>query len=158
MKTRALSMIAAAGLLALGGCTTLPSGPSVAVMPGPHKPFEVFEADDNHCRAFADRHVGVNPSTNEQNQVAAGVVAGAVAGAAIGAAVGEGDGEAIGTGAAIGALAGGSAGASRGAYESYQLQERYDIAYMQCMYAKGNQVPGYGYSYNTHRPPPPPPR
>jgi uncharacterized protein YcfJ len=155
MKIKALTL-AAAGLLALAGCTTIPSGPSVAVMPGAHKPFAVFEADDATCRAFADRSIGVNPSVNEQNHVAAGVVGGAVLGAAAGAAIGEGDGEAIGAGAAIGALVGGSAGANHGAYDSYRLQERYDVAYSQCMYSKGNQVPGYAYNARRSMPPPPP--
>jgi len=37
------------------------------------------------------------------------------------------------------------------------LQRRYDNAYMQCMYAKGNQVPGVGGPYRRAVPPPPPP-
>ena len=34
------------------------------------------------------------------------------------------------------------------------LQQRYDLAYSQCMYSRGNQVPGFQPSY---APPPPPP-
>ena len=39
-------------------------------------------------------------------------------------------------------------------------QRRYDITYMQCMYAKGHQVPvpGGGSGYNSPTGPPPPPR
>ena len=33
-------------------------------------------------------------------------------------------------------------GSNAGAASEYQLQRRYDIAYQQCMYAKGNQIPG----------------
>jgi len=33
-------------------------------------------------------------------------------------------------------------GASRGKAAGYQAQRRYDNAYEQCMYAKGNQIPG----------------
>ena len=35
--------------LALGGCATAPSGPRVAVMPAPGKPFEVFVEEDKLC-------------------------------------------------------------------------------------------------------------
>ena len=34
----------------------------------------------------------------------------------------------------------------------YEAQRRYDIAYVQCMYARGNQVPGR----TAYRAPPPP--
>jgi len=33
-------------------------------------------------------------------------------------------------------------GASRGEAAGHQAQRRYDSAYGQCMYAKGNQIPG----------------
>ena len=36
------------------------------------------------------------------------------------------------------------------------LQQRYDVAYSQCMYAKGNQVPGFA-APGAPPPPPPPP-
>ena len=37
---------------------------------------------------------------------------------------------------------GGAAAGNAGAVSTYSLQRQYDIAYMQCMYARGNQVPG----------------
>jgi hypothetical protein len=40
-------------LLMLAGCVSLPVGPSVAVMPAPGKPFEVFVADETVCRCAA---------------------------------------------------------------------------------------------------------
>ena len=44
----------------LAGCASLPSGPRVAVMPAPGKPFEVFVQDDRQCRAFAEQSIGMN--------------------------------------------------------------------------------------------------
>ncbi len=41
--------------------------------------------------------------------------------------------------------------------DDWTLQRRYDNAYMQCMYAKGNQVPGVGRTYKEGAAPPPPP-
>jgi hypothetical protein len=46
-------------------------------------------------------------------------------------------------------------GAAPAAQAQQTLQQRYDIAYTQCMYARGNQVPGYGAASSV--PPPPPP-
>jgi hypothetical protein len=44
-----------------------------------------------------------------------------------------------------------TAAAASQSYGSGMRQRWYDIAYMQCMYAKGNQIPGY----TTSAPPPP---
>jgi len=43
----------------------------------------------------------------------------------------------------IGATNAAGSGASQPIYDSREAQWRYDNAYKQCMYAKGNQVPGY---------------
>ena len=47
----------------------------------------------------------------------------------------------------------------RAAPESFEyewaVQMRYDNAYMQCMYLKGNQVPGFAGTYRRAVPPPP---
>lgn len=82
------------GLL-LTGCATLPSGPSVMVLPGTGKSLEQFQADDLVCRQWA-------------------------------------------------------AG-------SYAVQPQYDMAYMQCMYVKGNQIPVARGSEPGYAPSPPPP-
>jgi hypothetical protein len=145
-------------LALLGGCATMPTGPTVAAMPGPGKPFEVFQADDAACRQWAQQQIGgASPSQTTNQNLATGAAVGTLAGAALGAAIGSASGHA-GAGAAVGAGAGlltGTAVASGPAASSeYQLQRRYDIAYQQCMYAKGNQVPGVRPAY---RPPPPPP-
>ncbi|HMW53536.1 MAG TPA: FAD-dependent oxidoreductase, partial [Rhodocyclaceae bacterium] len=44
-----------------------------------------------------------------------------------------------------------AAGASDARYAGADAQRRYDIAYQQCMYAKGNQLPG-AYGYGSYRP------
>jgi len=89
-----------------------------------------------------------------------------VTGAAIGAAGGAGIAYLAG-GPVIGAaLLGSAAGAGAGDSSARSLQQRYDNAYVQCMYAKGHRVPVYGQftyrpttSTSTHAPyvPPPPP-
>ena len=72
-------------------------------------------------------------------------MAGTAIGAGLGATIGAASGH-VGAGAAIGAgtglLAGTAAGAGAGQYSGWEAQRRYDIAYQQCMYAKGNLIPG----------------
>src|SRR5208337_3904735 len=143
----------------LTGCATMPTGPSVAVMPGPGKPFEAFQADDATCRQWAQQQIGgTSPSGTANQNLATGALVGTAVGAAAGLALGSLSGNA-GAGAAIGGaagLVGGTAMASGPAYDSqYQLQRRYDIAYQQCMYAKGNQIPGVRPA-RAYGPPPPP--
>ncbi len=140
----------------------MPTGPTVTVMPSPGKPFEVFMADDGVCRDWAQRQIGgTSPSQTANENLASGAVVGTMVGAGLGALVGAATGNA-GAGAAIGAgaglLGGSSIGASEGAASGYQLQRRYDIAYQQCMYSKGNQIPGaVRQPARTYAPPPPPP-
>jgi len=147
-------------VVTLGACATMPTGPTVMVMPGPGKPFEVFMADDGMCRQWAQQQIGgTSPSQTANQNLVTGATIGTVIGAGLGAAIGSVTGNA-GTGAAIGAsagLLGGLGMASDPAYGSeYQLQRRYDIAYQQCMYARGNQVPGVvRSSTQTYSPPPP---
>ena len=70
----------------------------------------------------------------------------------------------MGTGAAIGAgsglLVGTAVGANRGEAAGRTAQQQYDISYQQCMYAKGNLVPGMAQPPRRVQrsiPPPPPP-
>ena len=44
-------------LALLWGCATMPTGPTVQVMPAPGKPFEVFMAEDGLCRQWAERQM-----------------------------------------------------------------------------------------------------
>jgi hypothetical protein len=82
------NLIPFATAIVLGGCATIPVGPTVMVLPGPGKTIEQFQADDAACRPWASQQAGTAPE-----------------------------------GAAT-------------------VQWRYDIAYQQCMYAKGNQIRG----------------
>ena len=147
-------------VVALSGCATMPIGPTVSVMPSPGKPYAVFMADDGVCREWAQQQIGgTSPSQTANENLAAGAVVGTVVGAGLGALIGAATGNA-GAGAAIGAgaglLGGTSIGANEGAASGYQLQRRYDIAYQQCMYAKGNQIPGVvRQPARAYAPPPP---
>jgi hypothetical protein len=148
------------GVVVFGGCATVPTGPSVMVLPAPGKPFEVFQADDAACRQWAAQQAGAGPSETTNQNLATGAAVGTLMGAGLGAAIGAASGNA-GTGAAIGAasgLIGGTAIASGPAYGAgSEVQRRYDIAYQQCMYAKGNQIPGAVRTARRAPPPPPPP-
>jgi hypothetical protein len=125
-------------------------------MPAPGKPFEVFVAEETVCQQYAAMRVGlVPPQAAEQSvlsSTAAGTVLGAAAGALLGAAAGRPEVGAA-AGAGTGLLVGTAVGADAGYGAAGMLQWRYDIAYTQCMYAKGNQVPGFP----VLSPPPPPP-
>jgi uncharacterized protein YcfJ len=151
-------IIGAVGALALlSGCASQPMGPRVAVMPAPNKPFSVFEQEDAECRNFAQsRSAGVAEASN--NQQFGTAVLGTVLGAGLGAAIGGGQGAAIGAGA--GALGGTAVGSNATARGTMTAQQFYDNAYSQCMYAKGNQVPGFAPAAPPPGPPPgysPPP-
>lgn len=144
--------------LLIAACTTMPSGPSMMVLPGTGKSFDRFRADDTECRNYALQSVGgVTPSQAAQESGVTSAVVGTVVGAAAGAAIGGHEG--AGVGAGTGLLVGGLAGTETAAASGYGLQRRYDVSYVQCMYAKGHQVPVSGRIYRQSRPPsyPPPP-
>ncbi len=154
--------LATLGLVA--GCATRPIGPSMTIMPAPNKPFEVFMADDATCRQYADSQSGGTAAAQRANDEAAkGALIGTLAGAALGAvATAGGGGRGAAPGAAIGAVAGTAIGAGDANRSVAQIQRDYDRAYSQCMYSRGNQVPGFGMA--PHAPPsggggsyPPPP-
>jgi hypothetical protein len=136
-------------LVLLAGCVQQPLGPTVQVMPAPNKPFGVFQQDQATCEQYADQQTAGGAQQANNQQVLTGVV-GTVLGAGLGAAIGGGRGAAIGAGA--GAIGGTAVGAGPAQYAQMSLQQRYNAAYSQCMYAHGNQVPGFAAA-----PPPPPP-
>ncbi len=148
-------------LLMVSACTTLPTGPSVMAMPGTGKTFDEFRADDAVCRQFALDQVG--GATANQTAIDSGVksaAVGTIVGAAAGAAIGGRGG--AGVGAGTGLLIGSLAGAGAGENSAYVTQRRYDNAYIQCMYAKGDRVPTSGQLTSrslqqASAPPPPPP-
>jgi len=130
---------------ALGGCATVPNGPSVNVLPAQGKPFEEFQKEDATCRQWAQSRLGEPVQETYDKNVVTGAVAGTAVGAGLGAALGSASGNA-GAGAAIGAatglLFGTAAGSSSAQVYGREAQRRYDNAYVQCMYSYGNQVPG----------------
>jgi len=132
----------------LTACATMPTGPSVMSLPGTGISFEQFRIDDAQCRQFAYEHVGgVTGQQAAQQSAVSSAVVGTVLGAAAGAAIGSVSGD-MGAGAAIGAgsglLFGSAVGQGYASASYYENQRRYDNAYIQCMYAKGNRVPVYG--------------
>jgi len=162
-------LAALASLLALAGCVTFPAGPSVMVLPGTGRSFDEFRADDASCKQYAYVQIGGQDAQQAQaNSAAASAAIGTVLGAAAGAALG-GNSQGAAAGAGVGLLAGSMIGANSGYASGYEAQRRYDIAYTQCMYAKGHRVPTTGryaapQSYaaqppapQAYTPPPPPP-
>ncbi|MGA8146214.1 MAG: YMGG-like glycine zipper-containing protein [Gallionellaceae bacterium] len=173
---RSIFAVTCMGILA--GCATLPNGPSVAVMPAPGKPFDLFAAEERECRQFAQQSIGMSPNQAATDSAVKSAAVGTAIGAAAGALAGGHEG--AGSGAAFGMLAGAAIGSNESQYSGNEAQRRYDIAYEQCMYAKGNQLPqAYPYqsrmiysqppapsapaynspppTYNSPPPPPPPP-
>ncbi|MCP5246279.1 MAG: hypothetical protein H6937_10205 [Burkholderiales bacterium] len=153
-------------LFTLTGCVAMPTGPSVMVLPGAGKNFDLFRSDDYECRQYAYEQVG--GATTRDAAVSSGLNSAAIGaglGAIAGVALGGGEGAAIGAG--TGLLAGGLAGSGTARTSGYIAQERYDNAYIQCMYAKGHHVPvsgnirnnpqPYTSGYPSSTPPPPPP-
>lgn len=127
----------------LVACVHMPTGPSVMTLPGAGKSFEQFRADDYECRAYANQQIG--GVTSRQASQASGVESAAIGtglGAAAGAAIAGGSGAAIGAG--TGLLAGSVVGSGTASSSGYVNQQRYDISYIQCMYAKGHRVPVSG--------------
>jgi len=141
--------------LLLAACVTVPTAPSVVALPGNNKTFDQFQADSYACQQFAQQSVG-GSAERANNYAASNAIAGTAIGAAAGAIIGSASGNA-GPGAAIGAgtglLVGSAAGSNAYGAGYYQIQRRYDGAYLQCMYAKGNQIPVRGPA--RYRAPPP---
>ncbi|HEV8439772.1 MAG TPA: glycine zipper family protein [Methylomirabilota bacterium] len=158
------AVLPVAAVVLVSACATVPTGPSVMVLPGNGKSFEAFQTDNAVCRQWAAEQTG----TSTQRVAAGSTIGGAAIGTALGAAAGAAIGAAAGspaTGAAVGAgaglLGGTVVGAGRAHAAGTSVQHRYDTAFMQCMYARGNQIPmargsqpGY---QSTPAPPPPPP-
>lgn len=157
-------LFSTATILAITGCVSLPNGPSVMVLPGAGLSFEQFRNDDIICQQYASSQV--DGTTANQASISSGITSamvGTALGAAAGAAIGGGRGAAIGAGSGL--LAGSLFGTGSSSTSMYAEQQHYDTAYIQCMYAKGHQVPVSGqFSSETsrqattpsvHIPPPP---
>lgn len=162
MKVTSVGLAVLAGIT-LSACTTLPEGPSVMALPGSGKSFDQFRVDDFDCRRYALMQIGGTEANQAGTQAglrsaAVGTAVGAVAGAALGGH------EGAGSGAATGLIIGSMAGAGAAETSSWDSQRRYDNAYVQCMYAKGQRVPvtsGFSQAPSGAPPassaPPPPP-
>lgn len=143
-------------VLLLAACAQTPLGPTVAVMPAPGKPFDVFQSDQLLCKQYAEGQVAGQAENANMRAVGAAALTTAL-GAGLGAAIGSASG-AAGLGAGIGAGSGALGGAGIGAMQSDRanmtIQQRYDIAFSQCMYSRGNQVPGFVPAQPAYAPPP----
>jgi hypothetical protein len=141
---RRLWLLPTIAALAVAGCLQIPQGPNVMVLPGSGKDFRQFTIDDQTCRQWAAQQIGGTASHAANGSAVAGAAVGTVLGGATGAALGAAAGNpALGAAAGAGAgLFGGSmVGATDATTAHMIMQRRYDIAYAQCMYAKGNQIP-----------------
>jgi hypothetical protein len=131
--------------------STTPLGPKISVMPTPGKPFDQFIEEDKYCRYFAEQTISANPKVASTNALGS-VVAGTALGTAAGALIGGNKGATVGAG--VGLIGGSAAGSGRYDYDAREIQWSYDNAYAQCMYSKGNQVPGYQVQQTTAPMPP----
>jgi hypothetical protein len=130
-------------------------------MPTKGKSFADFQREDAECQDYADTRVAGRAQA-ANNRAVRDTVIGAALGTAVGAALNRRNG--AGPGAAAGAVLGAGVAANDAEYSQASLQGRYNLAYAQCMTAKGNEVatPHPRRWYRRHRyyddmPPPPPP-
>ncbi len=161
-----LKLFALVALLGFAGCAIVPTGPAVMVLPGTGKNFDEFRFDDSNCRQFAYDQIGGQTAMRAQeNSAVTSAVVGTAIGALAGAAIG-GNSSGAAAGAGVGLLGGSMVGTDASRHSAYGAQRRYDIAYQQCMYAKGHRIPVEGsFSQspparprtNSPTPPPPPP-
>ena len=127
-------------LLLLAGCVSTPTGPMVMILPAHGKTLNVFHDDQIVCKNSASEEVAGEAGHADWMQA---VVAGGATllGAGIGGVAGGGKGALIGAG--VGAAGGGAASYIPGSKAQSTIQQRYDAAYAQCMFTRGNQVPGF---------------
>jgi peptidoglycan hydrolase-like protein with peptidoglycan-binding domain len=134
--TLALGALAAT----LAGCAQAPTGPSVQAVPGPRKSFAEFQQDNSYCMAYATTQLGdAQKQANQQQAIA--TVGTMVLGAAVGALTGQNSYD-TSYGAGTGLAAGAAVGADGAANATATMQQRYDNSFVQCMFAKGESVPG----------------
>jgi hypothetical protein len=124
----------------LGACVMPPTIPTIPVAPGPNKNFEAFAADQAFCQQYATAQTAPQAYAATNQAVGTAILTTAL-GAALGGAIGGG--HAAGIGAASGAAFGTVVGAGGSGFAQMSLQQQFDIMYGQCMYAHGNQVPGF---------------
>ena len=74
--------IGLAAVLVLGGCATIPTGPSTMALPGTGKTFEQFRFDDGECQRYVFQQIGGMTAEKAAEESA---VRSAVVGTAVGA-------------------------------------------------------------------------
>ena len=126
---------AALTLMLLAGCASMPTGPSVLVLPGTDRNLDDFRADEIECRQYAAQQISGRADDPAVRNAAIATAVGAVAGAAIGGQQGAG------VGAGAGLVVGSAVGAESSNRYGYDSQRQYDNAYIQCMYGRGHKVP-----------------
>jgi len=158
MKPPRVPLILAAAALALGGCAVAPTTPNVMVLPDTQKSAGQFRADSTACQEQA-RALLANDAQAANNQAVTNAAVGTIIGAAAGALLGQGSynpSAAAGWGAGTGLLIGSTIAGGNSQAASYPMQQRFDIAYLQCMYQRGHQVPGQvSYRRPAYAAPPP---
>ncbi len=100
--------------LILTACINLPSAPTVMTLPGTGKSFNQFLADDQSCQQFAYTQIGGTPSKTSK----------------------------INTINNTPSVNSNYYSPNNSSYVGQQY--RYDMSYIQCMYAKGHRVPVSG--------------
>ncbi len=129
--------------LMMTACTSVPTGPTVNVMPGKDSTFEQFKADDETCRDYAEERAG-DPDNSQSMTTLKNAAVTAAVGALAGAALDHGHGRSAAVGAGAGLILGTLGGAGASGEARRDAQVKYDNAYTQCMYAKGHDVPFSG--------------
>lgn len=128
----------------VAGCAARdPAGPTVMVLPAKGEDFAVFQQHDTSCRQYAAEQTGRSPAQAGVARVLTGALVGTGLGAATGALIGSvsghaGGGTAIGAGAGL--LAGSLLGSAHGRSAANATQNRYNIAYTQCMVGNGENI------------------
>jgi len=147
-------MTAISTAVLLAGCASQPLGPTIPVMPAQGKSMDAFQRDETYCEQYADDRASGRVKQADDRELRNGVI-GAALGAGLGALAGNTKG------AVAGGIIGGLIGSTSGAgYDQHHVQRTYDVAYGQCMTARGNDV---GMRRHPRRmrddyaPPPPPP-
>ena len=141
MKNSKKAATAVAMVAMVSACASPPMGPTVSVMPGPEQAVPGFPSDDAGVPQLGDQQAVQGQADAANNRAVGSAVIGTVLGAGLGAAIGGGRGAAIGAGS--GALVGTAYGANGSQWSQMGIQRQYNVAYEQCMYAHGDQVPNY---------------
>jgi hypothetical protein len=138
MKRRSWASAAAAQIIMLGGCVPAVMAPTVVATPGFGKSPAEFATDQSVCATLADQQLGAAKNA-ANNQIFGAALLSAALGGGGTAATGGSNGE-VAANAAGNALA---AGAATAQTAQATLQRQDDFNYSQCMYAKGDIVPGF---------------